>query len=115
MKTEGLEILSIATFVLAIAVIAGAAIYYSGRISIPRIPMQWGTDGNPTWFAPRTIGLWWLLYFTVAIGIGLFVLAHFADSGKGNTIWYVLMFFSATTAVTQVWHLNAVVKWVARQ
>lgn len=102
-------------FALAILVIAGSAIHYGGRISISRIPMQWGTDGNPTWFAPRIIGLWWLLYFTAVIGIGLFVLAHFTDGGKANTIWYVAMFFSATTAITQIWHLRAVAKWAAAQ
>jgi hypothetical protein len=115
MKTEGLPIFSIAIFVLAIAVIASSAIYYGGRISIERFPMQWGFDGNPTWFAPRAIGLWWLLYFTVTIGAGLLVLAHFSSSENGNTMWYAVMFFSAAAAVTQLWHLNAVAKWAARQ
>ena len=50
-----------------LAFIAGCAIRYGREITAPRIPMQWGTDGRPTWFAPRLVGLWFSFGFTAIV------------------------------------------------
>ena len=115
MKIPNLPTLALAVFVLALIVIAGASLYFGPRIATSKIPMQWGFDGKPTWYAARTVGLWWIEYFTVAVGLGLIALAHFSGEGKANTIWYTVIAFSIIMAAAQVWHLKAVSKWAASQ
>jgi hypothetical protein len=115
MKIDGLQTLALGAFILSLAVIAASSLHFGGRIAMSKIPMQWGTDGNPTWYAARTIGLWWMAYFTLSVGIGLIVLGLYSESAKTGTIWYVVIAFSIITAMTQAWHLNAVSKWAAGQ
>jgi len=110
-----LQTLALGVFILAVLVIAAASIHFGGRIATARIPMQWGTDGNPTWYAPRTIGLWSMLGFTLIIGGGLIAMMRFAESEKITGLSYSLILLSVTVAATQIWHLNAVSKWAARQ
>ncbi|MES2751780.1 MAG: hypothetical protein V4661_10455 [Pseudomonadota bacterium] len=112
---SGLQILALTVFVLALFVIVASTIHFGGRIRLARIPMHWGTGGNPTWYAPRKIGLWWQFYLTLAICAWLIILTRFVDSGKVDPLWWILMFFSATGVATHFWHDNAVSKWAARQ
>jgi hypothetical protein len=115
MKIDGLQTFALGIFVLSLVVIAASSFHFGGRIVTPKIPMQWGIDGNPTWYAARTIGLWWMAYFTLSVGIGLIVLGFYSESAKAGTIWYAVIAFSMITAATQIWHLNAVSKWAASQ
>jgi hypothetical protein len=115
MKLESLQPLALGVFILALVVTAASSLYFGARIETAKIPMQWGFDGKPNWYAARTVGLWWLLYFTLAIGLGLIALAHFSEQDKASTIWYTVIAFSVITAAAQVWHLNAVSKWAASQ
>jgi hypothetical protein len=61
----------IAATLIALAIglgfIAGCAVHYGRRITVSRIPMQWGTNGRPTWFAPRLVGLWFSFGFTAIV------------------------------------------------
>ena len=102
-------------FILALLVIAASSVYFGVRIATAKVPMQWGIDGNPTWYAPRTIGLWSMLGFTLIIGGGLLAMMRFVESEKVAGLSYSLIFLSVTAAITQIWHLNAVSKWAARQ
>lgn len=49
--------------------IAMAAVAAIANLRIPagRIPMQWGFDGKPTWFAPRMAGLWFVVALAAAV------------------------------------------------
>ena len=114
-KFDTLEALSLVVFVAALIAIAAASLYFGQRIRIQEIPMQWGFDGRPIWYAPRIIGLWWMLYFAIVVGIGLLVLAHFATGAKAGNLWLAVMLFSVIATVVQVWHLNAVMRWAAGQ
>jgi len=114
-KFETLEGPALAVFVVALIAIAAASRYFGQRIRIQEIPMQWGSDGRPTWFAPRIIGLWWMLYFAVAVGVGLLALAHFATGARAGNLWLTVMLFSVIATAVQVWHLNAVMRWAAGQ
>lgn len=110
-----LQTLALGVFILAVLVIAAASIHFGGHIATAKVPMQWGIDGNPTWYAPRTIGLWSMMGFTLAIGGGLLAMMRFVESEKVTGLSYGLILLSVTMAVTQIWHLNAVSKWAARQ
>lgn len=110
-----LQTLALGVFILAVLVIAAASVHFGGRVATARVPMQWGIDGKPTWYAPRTIGLWSMLGFTLVIGGGLIAMMRFAESEKVTSLSYGLIVLSVTMAATQIWHLNAVSKWAARQ
>ena len=51
----------------AVAFIVGCNLYYAPRIASDRIAMQWGFDGKPTWYAPKAVGLWWIVAFALAV------------------------------------------------
>ena len=46
---------------------------------------------------------------------GLLAMMRFVESEKVAGLSYSLIFLSVTAAITQIWHLNAVSKWAARQ
>lgn len=54
-------------FCAAILIVIGCSLYFGPRIKGERIAMQWGVDGRPTWYAPRQIGLWWMVAFMLAV------------------------------------------------
>jgi hypothetical protein len=93
-----------------LAFIAGCAIRYGRAITVPRIPMQWGTDGRPTWFAPRLIGLWFSFGFTALVSAFLLMLAHYQPQQLTG-----LIVATAIVVVTNMWvqiyHLKRVVRW----
>jgi len=110
-----LNTLAPGVFVLALLVIAASSIHFAGRIATSKVPMQWGVDGKPTWYAPRSLGLWWMLGFMLIVGGGLLAMTRFVESEKVTGLSYSLILLSVTTAAIQIWHLNAVSKWAARQ
>jgi hypothetical protein len=42
----------------AVAFLAGCNLYFGPRIRSGHMAMQWGLDGEPTWYAPKVVGLW---------------------------------------------------------
>jgi hypothetical protein len=113
MRFDTLEAVALVVFAASLFVIAAASIHFGPRIAVQDIPMQWGTDGRPTWYAPRIIGLWWMLYLAVAVGGGLLALAHVATGPATGKMWLASMALSVIMAGVQVWHLNAVTRWAA--
>jgi hypothetical protein len=112
MKPDGLQTAALAIYALSMLAIAASSAHFA-RIEAVKIPMQWGIDGQPTWFASRAVGLWWMLYFAAAFGLGLIAFAYFLDRSAATGLWFLVMGFSAICAGIQLWHLNAVAKWAA--
>jgi hypothetical protein len=54
-------------FWFAVAFMAGCNLYFGPRIKSRRIAMQWGTDGEPTWYARKALGLWGMVAFALAV------------------------------------------------
>jgi apolipoprotein N-acyltransferase len=97
-------------FLAAIFFIAFSAVKFGRRIESKKIPMQWGADDRPTWFAPRLLGVWFQLYFLCAIGGVLFALTFF-EPEKIPVLCLSIILVSATTAAAHLYHLKAVVRW----
>jgi hypothetical protein len=51
----------------AVAFMVGCSLYFGPRINSDRMAMQWGFNGEPTWRAPKAIGLWGMVAFAVAV------------------------------------------------
>jgi hypothetical protein len=66
----------------AVAFIVGCNLYFWPRIRSDRMAMQWGFDGEPTWYAPKAVGLWGIVAF--ALAVRLLIWAAF---GKGPRRW----------------------------
>ncbi|SDR98954.1 hypothetical protein SAMN05444158_0646 [Bradyrhizobium canariense] len=54
-------------FVAAIALVIACNFYFGPRIKRERVAMQWGSDGKPTWYAPRLVAIWWMIPFMIAV------------------------------------------------
>ncbi len=98
--------------VVGLAFIAGCALYYGRRISSRRIPMQWDSDGQPAWFAPRLVGLWFSFGVTAALSAFLLVLALHTPQKLTALIVATISVIGANMWV-QVYHLKRVVRWQA--
>lgn len=79
-------------FCLAIAFMVGCNLYYGPRIRSPRIAMQWGFDGLPTWYAPKAIGLWGIVALALAVRLLIWILSnHAPETMHGSTEVGVLL------------------------
>ena len=54
-------------FCAALAAVIGINLVFGPRITADRIAMQWGVNGQPTWTAPKSVALWWMLGFMIAV------------------------------------------------
>ena len=97
---------------IGLAFIAGCAIYYGRRITSHRIPMQWDSDGRPTWFAPRLVGLWCSFGVTAALSAFLLVLA-LHEPQKLTALIVATVSVIGTSMWAQVYHLKRVIRWQA--
>jgi apolipoprotein N-acyltransferase len=93
-----------------LAFIAGCAIRYGREITASRIPMQWGTNGRPTWFAPRLVGLWFSFGFTAIVSAFLLVLAYYQPQQLMGLIAAIVIVIG-TNMWVQIYHLKRVVGW----
>jgi hypothetical protein len=95
---------------VSLSFVAGCAIRYGREITAPRIPMQWGIDGKPTWFAPRLVGIWFSFAFTAVVTIFLLTLAHYQPRALTSLIGAMAIVI-ATNMWVQVYHLKRVIRW----
>lgn len=66
--TASLPVLGYGAFALTLALISAINLFWGVPIDAAKVPMPWGLDGNPTWYAPKAIGLWFPLVFAALIG-----------------------------------------------
>jgi|GEM_PF-2315329 len=97
---------------VGLAFIAGCALYYGRQINSRKIPMQWGPDGEPTWFAPRLIGLWSSFGVTAILSAFLLVLALHKPHELTALIVATVSVIGANMWV-QLYHLKRVIRWQA--
>ncbi|NUR13496.1 MAG: hypothetical protein HOQ20_16875 [Bradyrhizobium sp.] len=112
MNSASSDVIAATLIALAVglAFIAGCAIHYGRQITSRRIPMQWGTDGRPTWFAPRLIGLWFSFGVTTALSAFLLILA-LHDPQKLTALIVATVSVIGTNMWVQVHHLKRVIRW----
>jgi Na+/phosphate symporter len=72
--------------------------------------MQWSTNGQPTWFAPRIVGLWFSFAFTAIVSVVLLVLAYYAPQ-KLTGLIVATAIVIGTNMWVQVYHLRRVIRW----
>jgi hypothetical protein len=65
-------------FGAAIALVAGCNFYFGSRIKRERVAMQWGSDGKPTWYAPKWLAMWGMVPFMIAIRLFILLVSTYA-------------------------------------
>ena len=108
------DVIAITLIALAVglAFIAGCAIHYGRQITAPRVPMQWGFDGQPNWFAPRLVGIWFSFGFTAVLS-ALLLGAAVHEPDKLAPLIFATAIVTATNMWVQVYHLHRVIRWQA--
>jgi Protein of unknown function (DUF1648) len=101
------------TYCAAVAAMLAAVTYFGKRITAQKIPMQWGFNGQPTWYAPKLVGLWTPICLTT-IGGPLFLVAIDSPS-RAEHAAFGLIVFSLIMAIAYGVHLAAVVRWAPKQ
>jgi Protein of unknown function (DUF1648) len=78
-------------FSLAVAAVVLMNLYFGPRIESERIAMQWGANGEPTWYAPKWLAMWGMIAFMAAVRllIGL-ASAHAPQHVHGADLGIVL-------------------------
>jgi hypothetical protein len=103
-------------FCAVVGAMAFAAYHVGKRIAAPKVPMQWGFNGQPTWYAPKVVALWAPIFVTM-FGVPLFLVS--IDSGfpppRADRSAVGLIIFAVVMGGTYGAYLFAVVRWTSRQ
>ncbi len=107
--------LALLSYLAAIAAMSMINLYCSGSIKTEKIPMQWGLGGRPTWFAPKTVGLWMLvaIFAVMAPAVFLNIKQNAASANRWHWIGMIAIF--CTIVAVYAWHISAVVAWAQAQ
>lgn len=65
-------------FGFAVAFVVGLNLYFGPRIQRERVAMQWSSDGEPTWYAPKWIALWGMIVFMAAVRLFIWLASTYA-------------------------------------
>ena len=96
-------------FWAAIVFIVGANLYYGPYIKTDRVPMQWGLNGKPTWYAPKMVALWGSVAFALAVRLLIWAaMTYAADKVHGAEVG--LLLFSIIVVAVHLLILRAAVR-----
>lgn len=65
-------------FGFAIALVVALNLYLGPRIESERVAMQWGLNGEPTWYAPKWLAMWGMIVFMAAVRLFIWLATTYA-------------------------------------
>lgn len=65
-------------FGLANALVLTFNLYFGPRIKRERVAMQWGRNGEPTWYAPKWMVMWGMIAFMAAVRLFIWMASTYA-------------------------------------
>jgi hypothetical protein len=90
----------------AVALLVAGNLYFGPRIKSDHLAMQWGFDGKPTWYAPKTLALWGMVAFALAVRLLIWAaMTYTPDIVHGPDIG--LFLFSVVVTLAHFWILCA--------
>jgi hypothetical protein len=90
----------------AVVFISGCNLYFGPRIRSDRMAMQWGFNGEPTWYALKAVGLWGMVVFALAVRLLLWAVSTYVPE-KVHGAEIGLLLFSVVVAVVHMLTLRA--------
>lgn len=79
-------------FGLALAVVVALNLYFGPRIERERLAMQWGRNGEPTWYAPKWLAMWGMLAFMVVVRLFIWLASTYAPQRVHGVELGILIF-----------------------
>jgi len=65
-------------FGFAVALVVALNLYLGPRIESARVAMQWGSSGEPTWYAPKWLAMWGMIAFMAAVRLFIWLASTYA-------------------------------------
>ena len=96
-------------FCAAVLIVIGCNLYFGPRIKGERIAMQWGLDGKPTWSAPKTIALWGMVAFMLAVRLLIWAASTY-DPARVHGVEIGIIGSSVIIVATHIYILMAAKK-----
>lgn len=62
----------------AVAFVIGLNLYLGPRIESARVAMQWGSNGELTWCAPKWLAMWGMIAFMAAVRLFIWLASTYA-------------------------------------
>ncbi|MGA7810896.1 DUF1648 domain-containing protein [Bradyrhizobium sp.] len=84
-------------FALAVALVVTFNLYFGRRIERERIPMQWGLNGQPTWYAPKWFAMWGMVVFMGAVRLFIWLVSTHAPQNVHGAELGIVIFSVITT------------------
>ncbi len=101
-------------FALAVMAMAGMSLYFGPQIRTATVPMQWGLNGRPTWFAPKLAGLWGPVGFALLVRLFMAAAASYAPD-KIHHAALGLLVLSVVLPAAHFGFLLGARRWASRQ
>jgi hypothetical protein len=79
-------------FGLAVALVLALNLYFGPRIERESIAMQWGRNGEPTWYAPKWVAMWGMVAFMVAVRLFIWLASTYAPQSVHGVELGVVLF-----------------------
>lgn len=114
MSPSELHLTANLVFLLALAAMVAATLALSARIVKPRVPLQWGANGRPSWYAPKAIGLWSTIALMLAMRAVFFSIEQTHPDAR-VAVWWIVITLAAGCSAAQFLYLWRVLKWSRQQ
>jgi hypothetical protein len=79
-------------FGLAVALVLALNLYFGPRIEGESIAMQWGRNGEPTWYAPKWVAMWAMVAFMVAVRLFIWLASTYAPQSVHGVDLGIVLF-----------------------
>jgi hypothetical protein len=89
----------------AVALVVACNFYFGPRIERERIAMQWGSDGEPTWYAPKWLAMWGTVFFMVAVRLFIWLVSTYTPQIV-HGVQLGIIGFSVVVAATHLFVLK---------
>ena len=79
-------------FGLAVALVLALNLYFGPRIERASIAMQWGRNGEPTWYVPKWVAMWGMVTFMVAVRLFIWLASTYAPQSVHGVELGIVLF-----------------------
>lgn len=79
-------------FGFAVVLVVAINLYFGPRIERERVAMQWGSNGEPTWYAPKWLAMWGTVIFMAAVRLFIWLASTYAPQHVHGTELGIVIF-----------------------
>ncbi|CAO4143766.1 DUF1648 domain-containing protein [Methylorubrum thiocyanatum] len=112
---SGLPTFAWFSYLAMMVVVSLLNLYCAAHVRTEKIPMQWNLGGQPTWFAPKLIGLWMIVGILAVTAPAFFMNIKQNAASAGPWYWIGMIAVFCFVAAMYAWHIQAVIAWAEAQ